>query len=387
MKKHLTLLMTLIMLAAASHLSAVSEGAVLFLMISPGARAAGMGEAFVAVADDATASYWNPAGLAFGTSREATIMHANWLPKLVSDMYFDYLGGRVYLESLGGTIGGNITFLNLGENVWTGETGEELGRFNSYDAALTLSYGTMVSKSTGLGVSMRFIKSMLAPDWVDVGAQKGSGSASAFAVDIGVLHKFTFLKGLAFGANLSNMGPKITYVQASQADPLPTNLKFGFSYKVLDTEFNKLILAMDTNKQLIYKYWQGAPGTDVAGQKINHKEYTEIRDMDKENDTNAADMYESKSDPFYRAIFTSWGDGSLNEQLNRMDSSVGVEYVYNNMIAMRAGYYYDQDGDVKYPSFGAGLRYNMFQFDFAYIAAEPDHPLSDTMRFSLSFAF
>ena len=183
------------------------------------------------------------------------------------------------------------------------------------------------------------------------------------------------------------MGPKITYVQASQADPLPTNLKFGFSYKVLDTEFDKLIIAMDTNKQLIYKFWQGAPGTAVAGKKIDHEEYTKIRDADEANDTDNASMYESKSDPFYKAIFTAWTDGPLGDQLNRMDSSIGVEYIYSNMIAMRAGYYYDQDGDVKYPSFGAGLKYNMFQFDFAYIAAKPDHPLSDTMRFSLSVAF
>ncbi|MCJ7813427.1 hypothetical protein MUP95_08970, partial [bacterium] len=54
----------ILVLNAVSHVFAVSQAAVLFLMISPGARAAGMGEAFVALADDATAAYWNPAGLA-----------------------------------------------------------------------------------------------------------------------------------------------------------------------------------------------------------------------------------------------------------------------------------------------------------------------------------
>jgi len=385
----MTALLIVLILVSASQVWALSEGAVLFLMISPGARAAGMGEAFVAMADDATASFWNPAGLAFTKGNEVTIMHANWLPQLVSDMYYDFVGGRSYMDALGGTLGGNITFLNLGENVYTSEFGDELGRFNSYDMAVTLSYGTMVEKTTGLGVSMRYIRSMLAPSWVEVGSQKGSGSASAFAVDLGVLHKFKFLKGLAVGANLSNMGPKVTYIQASQADPLPTNLKLGFSYRIMDTEFNKLTIAMDTNKQLIYKFWQGVDGTDRAGEKLSHEEYMEIKEQEEDlpEDQKESNKFESQSDPFYKAIFTAWTDGSFSEQLKRMDSSIGIEYVYNNMIAMRAGYYYDQDGHVKYPSFGAGLKYNMFQFDFAYIAAEEGHPLSDTMRFSLSAAF
>jgi hypothetical protein len=382
MKKNILTAILIAMLVSSSSIWAISEGAVLFLMISPGARAAGMGEAFVAMSDDATASFWNPAGLAFSKTREVTIMHASWLPQLVSDMNIDFLGYRQYIESLNGSIGGNITFLNLGENVWTAEnvdaTGQpvELGRFNSYDMAFTLSYGTAVSKSTGLGVSMRYIRSMLAPAWVKVGSQQGSGSASAFAVDLGAIHRFSFVRGLAVGANLSNMGPKITYIQASQADPLPTNLKLGLSYKVMDSEFNKLTLVMDTNKQLIYKYWKNVN----TGKSIDHDKYRKL-------DKTAKDEYESKSDPFYKAIFTSWTDGSINDQLDRLDSSIGAEYVYNDMIALRAGYYYDQDGDVKYPAFGAGLKYNLLRFDFAYIAAEQGHPLSDTMRFSLSITF
>jgi len=395
MKKHLTaLLIIALILMTGSQLWAVSEGAVLFLMISPGARAAGMGEAFVALSDDATASFWNPAGLAYAKGNEVTIMHAKWLPQLVTDMAYDFVGGRMYVEALDGSVGGNITFLNLGENVWTDEGGYEMGRFNSYEMALTLSYGTRI-KNTGLGVSMRFIRSMLAPDWVKVGAQKGDGTGNAFAVDLGVLQRIPFVKGLTFGANLSNMGPKITYINKSQADPLPTNLKMGFSYKVIDDEFNKLFITIDTNKQLIRKLWRGASGTDVAGKEISHQEYIDLQKEDiekygedEEDKVNwESQKYESISDPFYKAIFTSWADGSLREQLNEMDSSIGVEYIYNNMIAMRAGYYYDQDGQVKYPSFGAGLRYNMFQFDFAYIAAEEGHPLSDTMRFSLTAAF
>jgi hypothetical protein len=350
MKKLIAVLLLIVfMLTAASNLFAVSEAAVLFLLISPGARAAGMGEAFVAVADDATAAFWNPGGLAFQTGREVAIMHAKWLPQLVSDMSYEFIAYRQYIESLGGTIGGNITFLNLGEQVRTGTEGPTpLGTFQSWDLGVTLCYATRLTSNLGVGVGMRYIYSNLSP--VGAGEEEGTGVGNAFAVDLGVIYKFPFFKRLSLGANLSNMGPKITYIDAAQADALPTNLKIGFAYRLLDLEYNRLTLSIDTNKLLVVKHG-------------------------------------NKTDPFYKAIFTAWTDGSAREQLRRLISSFGVEYVYNNMIFLRAGYYYDEEGKVKYPSFGAGLQYSTFRFDFAYVAAEQGHPLSDTMRFSLSAGF
>ena len=65
-----------------SNLYAQSEAGAIFLLIAPGARAGGMGEAQVAVANDAYASYWNPAGLGFLEGQELALMHVNWLPGL-----------------------------------------------------------------------------------------------------------------------------------------------------------------------------------------------------------------------------------------------------------------------------------------------------------------
>ncbi|HHS12439.1 MAG TPA: type IX secretion system outer membrane channel protein PorV [bacterium] len=351
MKRTLVWILTaVLMMTGASRLLAVSESAVLFLLISPGARASGMGEAFVAVADDATAVHWNPAGLAFQRGNEIIVMHCKWLPGLVDDMYYEFASYRRYFKSLGGTLGANITYLNMGEQVWMDEYNIEQGRFTSYDFAVSLSYATQLSDNMGLGVTMRYIQSLLAPDWVQVGEEKGSGKGNAFAVDLGFLYHNLFIKGLSLGANLSNMGPKITYVDAAQADPIPTNLKLGIAYKIMDTQYNRLTLAIDTNKLLVRRTEEGA-------------------------------------DPFYKAIFTSWSDGSVRDQMKRLITSVGTEYVYNNMIFLRAGYYYDEIGKVKFPAFGAGLQYHKYRFDFAYVAAEQGHPLSDTMRFSLSIGF
>ncbi len=331
----------------ASSAFAQSEAAVLFLLISPGARAAGMGEAFAAVADDATAVFWNPAGLAFQQGRQISLMHSNWLPQFGSDLYFDFLAYRQSVEGLG-TIGGNITFLNLGEQTITGEGGPEpLGTFNSFEFALTLSYGTLLADNLGLGVNLRYIRSNLSS--VGAGAEKGNGKANGYAVDLGVLYKP--YRRLAVGANLSNMGPKITYIDAAQADPLPTNLKLGFAFRLVDQKYNRLTLAADVNKLLVRRYKDGT------------------------------------SDPFYKAIFTSWTDESFSTELRNMIRNVGVEYVYSDLISLRAGYTYDRKGKVKYATFGAGLQYSLYRFDFGYVAAPQGHPLSDTMRFSLTIGF
>jgi hypothetical protein len=74
----------------------------------------------------------------------------------------------------------------------------------------------------------------------------------------------------------------------------------------------------------------------------------------------------------------------LSEQARELITCLGAEYVYNKMIFLRAGYYYDEEGKVKYPAFGAGLQYSLFRFDFGYVAAESGHPLADTMRFTLT---
>ena len=344
----ITLLAVIIMLSGGVQLFAQSQAALIFLLISPGARAVGMGETFVAMADDATASYWNPAGLAFLKGRNITFMHTKWLPQLVDDMSYEFLAYTQDIESIGGTIGGNIIFMNYGEQYITKEGGPEIvGTFSSWDMAVTMSYGAMLSEGLGIGVNMKYIRSNLA-DIASNTAAQGSGVANAFAVDLGILYEMPFAKGLTFGANLANLGPKVSYIDPDQADPLPTNLKLGFSYKVMDSEFNELRISVDTNKLLVVREKDEAPAE------------------------------------FYEAIFTAWGNKSFGEQMNELTTSIGAEYVYNRMIALRAGYYYDQVGQMKFPAFGAGIRYGGFMFDFGYMAAEEGHPRSDTMLFSLS---
>jgi opacity protein-like surface antigen len=358
------LVLVALLLAVTAPSFAVSESAVLFLLISPGARASGMGEAFVGLADDATAVYWNPAGLAFQTGRELTLMHANWLPQFGADLFYEFAAYRHSFEGLG-TFGLNITYLNLGKQYHTLEDSPEpVGEFSSNEFAVSMCYGTQLSENWGVGLGLRYIRSNLAP--MGAGSERGEGKADAFAFDVSTLYRFPFMPKLTFGMNLSNMGPKITYIDAAQADPLPTNLKVGFAYKLVNNKYNKLTFVADMNKLLVTRH---ADGT---------------------------------SDPFYKAIFTSpWtivdkekeNIGGENETVVKETKifngtlSGGAEYWYSDLIALRAGYYWDKPGKVEFMSFGAGIQYSLYRFDFGYVSAAEGHPLANTMRFSLTIGF
>ena len=348
--KILALLIAAIMIIGLQTESqAQSEAGVLFLLISPGVRADGMGEAFVALADDASAIYWNPGGLAFLSRRELFFMHSNWLPQLAPDLFYDYGSYVQHIEGLG-TFGASVTYMNFGEQNVTLETGPEVvDHFSSYDFSVSGAFGTNLSSNIGVGVNMKIIRSNLAP--FGQGKEKGSGQAWSFGVDAGLLYRNFLIHKLNLGINLANMGPKITYIDANQADPQPTNLKLGFAYRLIDSEYNKITVTTDFNKLLVRRRANGS------------------------------------SDPFYKAIFTSWIDDPFDLEMKKVISHFGIEYWYSDLIALRAGYWYDEIGKVKPTTFGAGIKYSLYRIDFGYIAAGQGHPLTDTMRFSFTVTF
>ncbi|HNR66812.1 MAG TPA: PorV/PorQ family protein [bacterium] len=340
---------------------AVSEATVLFLMIAPGARAAGMGEAFVALADDATAVFWNPAGLAYQEGTELTLMHTNWLPQFGTDLFYEFAALSRSFEGIG-TIGLNVTYLNLGKQYHTYEDSPTIiDEFSSNEFAISTTYGTLLADNWAVGLGLRFIRSNLSP--FGAGEEKGDGKTSGISFDVATLYRPSFLPRLSLGMNLSNMGPKITYSDVAQADPLPTNLKVGFAYKLVDSKYNRLTVVGDLNKLMVTRHTDGT------------------------------------SDPFYKALFTSpWtttevaytdqeGNTQGGKEIFNGILSGGLEYWYSDLIALRTGYYWDKPGKVEFISFGAGIQYHKYRFDFGYVSADEGHPLSNTMRFSLTLGF
>jgi len=347
-----------LMLLPTSVIKAQGDSAVPFLLISPNSRASGIGETGTGSVDDASAIFWNPAALAFLKGQEISLTHANWLPQFgLSDLFYEYLNYRQDMESLGGTIGASVTYLNLGEFIVTGSRGpEEIGRFKAYEFAVVAGYATKAFDDLGLGLNLRFIRSSLSPIATEGAGGNKNGVASTISVDIAMMYRPTELdvpligdigKRFSAGFNLSNLGPKLTYINAAQADPLPTNLRVGFGYKILEDEYNSMTYSLDFSRLLVRRRGE-------------------------------------QSDPFYKAIFTAWGDGS---GLRKINTSMGIEYWYGapKLIALRAGHFFEDPsfGNRNFWTFGAGIRYDIYGFDFSYISAAQNHPLSDTIRFSL----
>jgi hypothetical protein len=259
--------------------------------------------------------------------KELSFTHANWLPDLAPDLYYEFLG---YVHPVGsmGTLGANFTFLSYGQIVTTGETSSEAtGTISPFDAAFTLSYGTRASKSLSVGLSAKVIYSRLSV--VGAGAEVGRGQGTSFAAEGGILYSLG--KRLRLGAVMTNLGPNMSYIDAAQSDALPRNLAVGFAYRLVDSPYNRLTLVGEINK-----------------------------------------------------LMTSLGDG-FSQEMREAIENVGMEYWYGSLLALRAGYIYDQEGQVKTPTLGVGLQYKgKYRLDFAYIPSSQNTPLANTLRTSLT---
>ena len=302
-----------------------SQAAVLLLLIEPGARAIAMGESYVAISDDATASYFNPAALAGQTKKSLNFTHSKWLPELADDMSYEFLAYAQPVEGWG-NIGLNIALLNFGEQVQTGERGQILGDFSSYDVAVSAAYGSEIADNMSAGIGLKFIRSIAGHSFLHGVSQYWH---RYFATDLGLLWKIS--PTMTFGTALRNLGPVLGHGDGSS---LPRHIVAGLAYKALDTEFNDLLLSVDLYKPLI------ADGS------------------------------------FASNLVKAWADESLGDEFKEMDLHIGVEYksVFakdfitrnESFFAMRGGYSLDRDGESKVWTVGVGLKYNMFQVDVAY---------------------
>ena len=366
---------------------------------------------------------------------EVVLMHVNWLPNLADDLYYEFLGYRKYFPGLG-TIGGHFIYLNLGEQMRTDEYGNELYTFRSNMWALALSFGTKISEKSSIGLNMKLIQQNLID--IGTGAEAGKGKSTDFSFDVGYLLKN---KRFNFGAAITNIGPKIDFIDPNQADPQPTNLKMGIYWEMYNDGYNKLNLLFDVNKLLVAAYpamdWDGdgkIGGYDENGNETPGGVY---------GDYNYEGQLESAhTDPWYKALVTSWlddwylggdidmagensegdrdgiiGGWSYNEnnelivdpegiyneygvkekgnkddrtistEFEEMVYNLGLEYWYSKYFAIRTGYIYDYEGKIMVPTFGAGIRFGGYGFDFGYTAGEEDHPRANTMYFSINMAF
>ncbi len=336
-------------LGLVSETKAQGEAAVTYLLLAPDSRFAGMGESGTGLADNSSAIFWNPSGIAFQSGTEIGLTHANWLPQFGLDLSYDFLTFRTYIESIDGSLTASLTYMNYGEFQRTGSGGPEvIGTFRSFDLAATIGYATKLGNDWGLGFNFRLIHSNLSDQPTE--NEQGSGVATTVSFDVGGMWRPQgFLNGnFSIGANLSNVGPDISYIDQAQADPLPTNLRLGLAYRLFQDDYNSFTLTGDASKLLVNK-----------------------RDSNEDQDTVIVQPSEFRSVEF----------------------SIGAEYWYGRpedfMFAVRGGYFYEDPefGNRNFLTFGAGIRYDIYGFDFSYLSTTgsdaENHPLDGTLRFSL----
>jgi hypothetical protein len=237
-----------------TNVSAVGTTAASFLEIEVGSRAIGMGGAFVAVADDASAIYWNPAGLSRLEKSELTFTHTEWL----IDINFDFTGGILSLGS-NGIVGLSITALSMPDmEVRTVEEPEGTGeRFSVGSMALGLTYARNLTDRFSIGFNTKYIQEKI---W--------HMTATSFAVDFGTLF-ITHFKDMRLGMTISNFGTDMTLSgrdvlvyhdidpsimgnnELTEAGlitdkwPLPLIYRVGLAMDVIKFNKNRLTLAID----------------------------------------------------------------------------------------------------------------------------------------------
>ncbi|MCW3084435.1 MAG: hypothetical protein JWP12_1801 [Bacteroidetes bacterium] len=365
--------------------------AVPFLMITPDSRAGGMGDAGVASSTDINSIHWNPSKLAFADKKMGIgVSYTPWLRALVPDINLAYLSGY-YKTKKRGTIGASLRYFSLGDITFTDANGNTVGQFRPNEFALDVAYAVKLSKQFSVGGALRFINSNLTGGALVEGAETHAGRA--IAVDISALYRKEKLKLgdkkgiLSFGIAVTNIGNKMSYSDRGgndQADFLPINLRLGGGLIVQLDDYNSITFLADANKLLvptppIYKHDYDSTGKD-KGIAV---------------DADGNPLILAGKDPnrgIAEGIFGSFNDapGGAKEELHEINYSVGMEYWYNHLFAVRAGYFYEHPtkGNRQYFTLGAGVRYNVFGLDFAYlIPTQQRNPLENTLRFTLTFDF
>jgi len=325
------------------------------LSISPDAVASGMGDLGAATDPDVNSQYWNPAKYAqIESNAGISLSFTPWLSKLAPDINLTYLAGYYKLGE-NQSLSSSLRYFSLGEVLLRTSVDDEGYTVQPYEWAFDVAYSRLLSERLSMAVAMRYMKSDL------ISGDDPAGSA--FAADIAAYYKQPIYFGreqgsLAFGANISNIGTKISYDGGNTSYFIPTNLRLGTTVHYPMDDFNSLNFSLDINKMLV-----PTPADTL------------------EVTTNVSSI---------EGIFKSFNDapGGMTEELQEIYGSIGAEYAYNNQFFVRGGYYYENEfkGNRKYFTFGAGFKMSMFRLDASYLISQSQsNPLDETLRFTLAF--
>ncbi len=339
-----------------------------FAAFTPDARSAGLGDAGVALSPDANSVYWGAAKLAQSTKNFGIgISYTPWLRNIIGDMQFINASGFTKIGK-NQALGFGIMYFDHGKFESRDNRGTSTGDFTSNEFYGTVAYSRKLSDNFSMGLNLKYIYSNLAGGYN--GSTLSIKPASTAAGDISFFYQSdkvdeTTGKGwhLASGLLLQNIGGKINYGN-KETGFIPTTFKIGGAATRHIDSHNKITFTMDLNKLMI-------PTPPV-------------RDINR-NIVKGKNPYVNS----IQGIFQSWNDApdGFGEEIKEFTVSVGAEYWYNDLFALRLGYFNEakSKGDRKYLTVGFGARIQQrYGMDFAYLIPQRQgSPLANTFRFSL----
>ncbi len=372
--------------------------AVPFVSISPDARGGSMGDCGVSSEADMYSMHYNPAKYVYLKDKLSFgLGYSPWLRNLVSDMNLAYLAGAYKINERS-AVAGSLRYFSCGEIDFRDVNNNELGKYSPNEWAIDATYSRMLGDYLAGAVSGRFIYSHLTQ-----GQTEYSKPGISVAADVGVYYKrpvewFSSMDAdFAWGVSITNIGSKVSYNGSSERkDFVSTTLRLGPSLKLDLDEYNSLAFMVDFSKLLVPTPPVIARDS-ITGQPLLNDDgsYKIEGGMD-----NNVSVVEGMIQSFYDAPgygYNIYGErvnyGKAYEELCEINIGVGAEYWYNNVFAVRAGYFNETalKGNRKYVTLGAALKYNAFGLDVSYLVpvntVAGSNPLENTLRFNLNFCF
>ena len=357
-------------LSAQSNSRVITTG-VPFLLISPDARSAGMGELGVATSADVYSQQWNPAKYVFSEKSQGVgISYTPYLSKLVDDIF---LANVTYFSknTERSAWGASLKYFSLGDiefNDLVNNTIIQQGIERPNELTLDISYGLLLNEKFSMAVAGRFIRSDL-----KVSSDMDATPASTLGVDIAAYYQGeTFDLGsnkamMRHGINISNIGPRLKYDEGGQKNYIPTNLRIGSGLDLILDSNNSINFNFELNKLLV-------PSPIAIF-----------------SDDGDFQGYQQPDISFLKGIFESFGDapGGFEEELKEITWAAGIEYVFQDTFALRTGYFNEslEKGSRRFLTLGAGFSLDFATIDISYLfsTSRIRNPLENTLRFSLNF--
>lgn len=322
-----------------------------FLTFSPNARAGAMGAIGASTAPDVYSVFWNAAKTVFSESEmEVSYTYSPWMREISNDMTLSSVG---FFRRLGDLQAVNVGFryFSYGDIMFKDQWGENTGSHRPYEMSLDFAYSRKLSREFSASVTFKYIRSQLGMGKMVSGVELDA--ANAFAVDIAAYfnHELRFLDKKSIwraGLTLANIGSKLKYSEDTEESFLPGDLRLGTSFQTYFSRRHSLMLALEANVLMTPRVKDGEiPDQSGVG-----------------------------------GYFSSFGD----IRSENLIWTIGAEYWYSNLAALRAGYHHGakDSGRSSWFSMGFGVKYTNILFDFSYLVPTTDNsPMKNTLQFSV----